>query len=123
MIDSTHFSLDGTTGNGTYTSGSAYKGGPVYITTSTPHGLNVGQTYTGVTIAGLVGNTSANGGAPGPSPCWTPAGSRSTASLANGTYTSGGTYANILAVIATSAPHNLANGAKVNIAGSWAPPT
>ena len=117
VIDATHFSLDGTTGNGAYTSGGAYRGGPVYITTSAPHGLNVGQTYTGVTIAGLVGNTSANG-----------VGTRSITVLdasrfqvnsvtANGTYTSGGTYSNILAVITTSAPHNLANGAKVNITG------
>jgi hypothetical protein len=84
----------------------------VIITTAAPHGLSTGAT---ITIASVGGNTSANG-----SRTITVIDSTSFALngiTANAAYTSGGTWSGALAVISTSAPHNFANGAKVNIAG------
>ena len=115
VIDATHFSLDTTTGNGNYTSGGTYKGGQVIMTTSSNHGLTVGATYTGVTITSVLGNTAANG--TGRTIVVTDANHFSvTGVTANAAYTGAGSYSNITAVIATAAPHGLANGAKVTIA-------
>jgi PKD repeat protein len=116
VIDDTHFSLDGTTGNANYTSGGRWYGGPVVLTTADPHGLPVGSTITGVTVASVGGTSSANGSG------------RSitvideTHLLVNGivgnnTYTSGGKFYNILATVETATPHNLVTGEKVTIAG------
>jgi len=88
------FSLT-TLGNGTYTSGGTVNGSltvtaatnttPIYITTSTPHGLSDGNV---ATITGVGGNTAANG-------TWkiTSFGANdfSIAPYGNGAYTSGGT--------------------------------
>lgn len=66
VVDPTHFSLDGTTGNGTY-GGNGIVGGvtntsgagvsPITVTTVSPHGLTTGN-Y--VTVSGVLGNTAAN---------------------------------------------------------------
>lgn len=53
------FSLNGSTGNGAYTvfTGTVLTG-PITITTATPHGLSTGQC---VVVAGIIGNSAANG--------------------------------------------------------------
>ncbi|WP_374210647.1 beta strand repeat-containing protein [Dermatobacter hominis] len=116
VIDSTHFSLDGTTGNANYTSGGRWYGGPVVLSTTVPHGLTVGSTITGVTIASLGGNTAANGT------------NRSLTVLdanrlqvngvvGNNTYTSGGGYYNIVATYETATPHKFVTGQAITIGG------
>lgn len=62
-IDSTHFTLNGSTGNGSYSNAgltitNATNATPIVITTSTAHGY---QSQQRINISGVTGNTAANG--------------------------------------------------------------